>query len=71
MNPSLENADGAVQPCLDFVVADFNSLQQCRRNQECHGVFAWLDRLSNMPFDVFQSLLNMFVYAGALGIASF
>lgn len=65
MNPSLgELLIGAVQACLDFVVADFNCLQQCRRKQQCHGVFAWFDRLSNMPLKVLQPLLNMFLYAG-------
>ncbi|KAF3446009.1 hypothetical protein FNV43_RR11187 [Rhamnella rubrinervis] len=58
----------AVQPCLDFVVADFNCLQRCRRKQQCRGVFAWLDQLSNMSFEVLQSLLSVFVFAGALGI---
>ncbi|POO03764.1 hypothetical protein TorRG33x02_000680 [Trema orientale] len=72
MNRSLPQVlIGAVQPCLDYFVADFNCLQLCRSRQ-CHGVFASLDRLSNMPFDVLVSLLTICMCTGALNlIASF
>ncbi|CAB4266632.1 unnamed protein product [Prunus armeniaca] len=39
MNPPLgEMLIGAVQPCLDFVVADFKCLQHYRRKQSALGL---------------------------------
>lgn len=51
---------------LGFIVADFNWLQQYRRKQQCHGVFAWLVWALDIT-EVLETLLNMSIYAGALG----
>lgn len=54
---------GAVQRWIMLLLISIG-LQQCRRKQQCHGVFAWLVRARDM-FEILGFLLNMYIYAGA------
>ncbi|KAK3212888.1 hypothetical protein Dsin_017594 [Dipteronia sinensis] len=59
---------GAVQPWILLLLISIG-LQQYRRKQQCHGVFAWLVWALDIT-EVLESLLNMSIYAGALGFLS-
>lgn len=64
MNPSLGvMLIGAVQRWIMLLLISIG-LQQCRRKQQCHGVFAWLVRARDM-FEILGFWLNMYIYAGA------
>lgn len=69
MNPSLQLLlIGAVQPYLGYAVADSVVQQLSRRKQQCHAVFAWHFGWMDMPFEVLEWFLNLFLYAGGLGL---
>ncbi|KAJ0090168.1 hypothetical protein Patl1_12846 [Pistacia atlantica] len=62
---SWSNADWSCST-LDVVVADFFGLQQYRRKQQCHGVFAWLVQATRCVLS-FRIFAKCFIRAGALG----
>ena len=57
---SWSNADWSCST-LDVVVADFFGLQQYRRKQQCHGVFAWLVQATRcvLSFRIFAKRIHI------------